>query len=57
MKTTIPIERATDEILVEIKVTGLRRFNLRCKLGVWLLKLGAWVLPLKTKVIWTEERP
>lgn len=35
---------------LEIRVRITKRFRLRVKVAVFLLKLGAWIMPMSTKV-------
>jgi hypothetical protein len=44
------MHRVAKEITATVTVTGLRRFNVRCAVGMWLLRLAAWVLPVKTEI-------
>ena len=50
MTLSIPMHRVTKELTATIIVTGVRRFNVRCAVGMWLLRLAAWVLPINVEV-------
>ena len=50
MTVSIPMHRLSKQITGTITVTGVRRFNARCRVGIWLLRLAAWVLPIMTEI-------
>jgi hypothetical protein len=47
---TIPMSEVAGQITATITVKGMRRFNLRCQLGVLLLRCAAAVFPFRTEI-------
>jgi hypothetical protein len=40
------------ELVVKVSVT--REFRVRLRVGLWLIRLGAWVLPITSRVETTK---
>ena len=53
MEITIPASRVSNNVTATIRLTGMKPFRLRCFVGFWIIRVGAWVLPINT-VIETE---
>lgn len=47
---TIPMSSVSHNMTATIALTGLKRFNLRCRIGIALMRFAAWVLPFRTEV-------
>ena len=46
----VPVSETVGGVMATITMTGLRAFNLRCWVGMQLLRLASWVLPVHTHV-------
>ena len=49
-RITVPAHDCIGGFTATITVTGLRRFNVRCWIGLRLLELAAWILPFRTDI-------
>ena len=42
----IPIDEISGRMTLNVRVTGLRRWNLRMRLALWLIRLAGVVAPI-----------
>jgi len=47
---SIPISKATEDIMVTIKVTGIKQWGLRLWIGRQLIKMVARIMPIRVEV-------
>ena len=47
---TIPARDVSASITATVHVSGMRRFNLRCAVSMWLLRVAGWVFPFGVNV-------
>jgi hypothetical protein len=46
----IPIDQISQSMTLHVEVTGMRRWNVRMRLAVWLIYLAALVAPIRFNV-------
>ena len=46
----VDINKVTKNITLDIKITGITKFNTRTKIAVWLFRLGVWIAPFNVNV-------
>ena len=52
----MPIKEVTETMTMNVRVTGLWPFTWRMRIGVWLIKFAAWVMPMRVFVeTWSGE--
>lgn len=47
---TINVNDCIQSDVILFKITGIRKFNFRLNTAIILFRLGAWIMPIKTKV-------
>lgn len=47
----MPIQKLTRNVAVTLTVTGMRRWNARMRLSLWLISLAAFVCPVNVNVV------
>ena len=50
MALDIPINKATENVSVTVRVIGMRRWNARMRVATWIVGLAARVAPFGMKV-------
>ncbi len=51
----VPIQKLARNVTVTVTVTGLRRWNARMRLSLWLISLAAFVCPVNVNVVADTE--
>ena len=52
---TFKISEVVKGTTMNIRLTGVRMFSVRCTIAVWLIRLAAFVLPLPCDVVVSDE--
>lgn len=52
MKTEhkIHVNDCMESDVILFKITGIRKFNFRLNIAIFLFRAAAWIMPIKTKV-------
>ncbi len=55
-KTTVPASEMAKDLSIEVELTGLQTWKLRCAMGIVFIRLGIWITGMDGKITGPVEK-